>query len=112
MENAIINSIMNKHCPACIIPTENLGANSRSGYLLHLQSEYIVANNISDRASLRANPIKHIKNTLSSILNVSPTDLIQADILYNVLLRVLDHLMKLMQGFCEHRDWINAYIYL
>jgi hypothetical protein len=112
MENATIHGIMNNRCPACIIPTENLGEYSRSGYPPRSHSDYIAAYNKSDGASLKANGVKNIKNALWSIPNINPPDLIRADILHNVLLGVLDHLMDWIQGFLEHHDRINAFDYV
>ena len=40
---------------------------------------------------------------------MNPPDLVRADILHNILLGVLVHMMDWIQGFLEHYDRINAF---
>ena len=55
---------------------------------------------------------KNIKNALWSIPNLNPPELVQADIMHNVLLRVLKRLMDWIQGFLECKERINEFDYV
>jgi len=61
---------------------------------------------------LNANGLKNIKNALWSIPNLNPPELVPADILHNILLRVFENMMGWNQGFLEHHDRINAFDYV
>ena len=99
MENATIHGIASNHCPACTSPTEARGAYTENGYPIRSHTDYAVAYEVSDVASLNALEVKKINNALWSIPNVYPPDLLQADILHNVLLGVLNHLIDWVPGF-------------
>ena len=53
--------------------------------------------------------VKNMQNTLWSIADLNPPDLIRADISHNILLRVFPHMMDWIQGFLEHHGRINAF---
>ena len=53
-----------------------------------------------------------MNNALWSLPNLNPSSLVRADILHNVLLRVLSHLMNRVQGYVEHHARINAIDYV
>ena len=63
----------------------------------------------SDVISLKAHGVKNLENALWSVPNMNPPDLVRADILHNILLGVLVHMMDWIQGFLEHHDRINAF---
>jgi len=60
-------------------------------------------------SSLNVHEVKNIRNALWSVPNLNPPDLIRADILHNMLLRVLDHMMDWIQEFLEQHDRMNAF---
>jgi len=72
-------------------------------------ANYDAAYRKSDVVGLKAHRVKNLENALWSVPNVNPPDLVQADILHNILLRVLVHMMDWIQGFLEHHDQINAF---
>jgi hypothetical protein len=112
MENATIHGLVNNRCPSCIIPTDKLGEYSAVGYPARSHGDYNTAYTQSDATSLHNYGVKHIKNALWSIPNVNPPELVRADILHNLLLGVLNHLMDWVQSFLEHNDRINAFDYV
>ena len=65
-----------------------------TGYPIRLHEDYALAYRQSDAAGLNAHGIKNINNALWSIPGLSPLDLVRADILHNILLWILDHLMN------------------
>jgi hypothetical protein len=98
MENATIHGITNNRCAVCICPLDKLGDYSETGYPIRPHTDYAAAYKKSDAARLNASGVKNIKNCLWSVPNLNPPDLIRADILHNILLGVLDHLMEWIQG--------------
>ena len=66
----------------------------------------------SDIVTLKAYGVKNVKNALWSLPYLNPASLLQADILHNVQLRVLSHLMDWVQGFLYHHVRINAFDYV
>ena len=112
MENATLHGIANNRCPTCIIPTDKLDKYSEIGYPARSHKDYTTAYTRSDTASLSDHGVKNIKNALWSIPNLNPPELVRADILHNVLLGVLKHLMDWIQGFLEYNEQINAFDYV
>ena len=99
MENATIHCMSSNRCPVCTTPTEKLGAYLVTGYPICSHEDYAIAYRQSDAAGLNAYSIKNINNALWSIAGLNPPDSVWVDILHNILLRMLDHLMSLIQGF-------------
>ena len=111
-ENATLHGVANNRCPICTSPTDKLGDYSETVYPNRSHTEYAQAYKNSDAASLNADGIKNINNALWSMPNLQPPDLVRADILHNILLGVLDHLMDWIQGFLEHHERILAFDYV
>ena len=109
IENATIHGIASNQCPTCTIPTEKLGQYLETLFPTHLHADYDVAYRKSDIVNLKAYGVKNLENALWSVPNVNPPDLVRADILHNILLEVLVHMMDWIQGFLEHHDRINAF---
>jgi len=109
MENATLHSIASNCYPACITPTEKLGEHVETGYPIHRHANYRAAYMESDMSSLNVHGVKNIRNALWSVPNLNPPDLIQADILHNMLLGVLYHMMDCIQGFLEQHDCMNVF---
>ena len=112
MENATIHGIASNRCPACICLVDKLGEYSQGGYPVRLHKDYAIAVRDSDTVRLNEDGVKKIKNALWTIPHLSPPDLIRADILHNILLGVLDHVMDWIQGFLEHHQRITAFDYV
>ena len=112
MENATIHGLTKNCCPVCICPLDELGELSETEYPIRLHADYAAAYEISDTPSLNAYGVKNIKNALWSVPSLNPPDLIRADILHNMLLGVLEHLMGWVQGFLEHHERIGAFDYV
>ena len=100
MENATIHGISNNHCPICVSPTDRLGEYLEAVYPTRAHEDYAVAYSQSDTAGLSAHGVKNIKNALWSVPQLNPPNLVRADILHNILLGILDHLMDWVQGIC------------
>jgi len=109
MENATLHGIASNRCPACITPTEKLGEHMETGYPICHHADYRAAYMESDMSSLNVHRVKNIRNALWSVPNLNPPDLIRADILHNMLLGVLNHMMDWIQGFLEQHDRMNAF---
>ena len=75
-------------------------------------TDYAIALQDSNIVHLNQSGVKKIKNALWTIPDLSPPDLIRADILHNILLGVLDHLMDWIQGFLEYHKRITAFDYV
>ena len=101
MENAMIHCMSSNRCPVGTTPTEKLGGYLVTGYPIRSHEDYARAYRQSDAAALNANGIKNVNNALWSIPGLNPPDLVRADILHNILLGMLDHLMSWIQGFLE-----------
>ena len=99
VENATINCMSSNRCPVCTIPTEKLVEDVVTSYPIGSHEGYARAYRQSDAAGLNAYSIKNINNALWSIAGLNPPDSVWVDILHNILLRMLDHLMSLIQGF-------------
>ncbi|KAF8426776.1 hypothetical protein BGX38DRAFT_1106458, partial [Terfezia claveryi] len=112
MENATIHGIASNRCPTCITPVEKLSEYSETGSPCHSHADYATAYQKSDTISLNEYGIKNINNALWSVPNLNPPDLVRADILHNILLGVLAHLMEWIQGFLEHNKRINMFDYM
>jgi hypothetical protein len=112
MENATIHGIACNRCPVCVCPVDELGENSGVGHHMRAHVDYAAAYKASDAASLNAYGIKNIDNALWSIPNLNPPQLIRADILHNILLGVLGHVMDWVQDFLEHHQRITAFDYV
>ena len=112
MENATIHGIASNRCPICTTPTEKLGEYADSTYPVRSHASYAMTYGESDALGLNMQGVKNIHNALWSIPSLNPPDLVRADILHNVLLGVLDHMMDWIQGFLEHHDRINAFDYV
>jgi len=93
MENTTIHGIASKGCPMCIILIDKLGKYSELDYIMHSPKVYMPAYNKFDTLSLNTNGVKNINNVLWSIPNLNPLELVRADILHNILLRVFEHMM-------------------
>ena len=93
IENTTIHCIACNRCPACTSPTKALSEYTDNDYPIWSHTAYAVTYEVSHVASLNALRVKKIIHALWSTPNVNPPDLIRADILYNVLLGVLHHLM-------------------
>jgi len=109
MENATLHGIASNRCPICITPTETLGEHVETGYPIRRHADYHAAYIESDMSSLNIHGVKNIRNALWSVPNLNPLDLIRADILHNMLLGVLDHMIDWIQGFLEQHDRMNAF---
>ena len=104
---------MSTNCyPVCTMPTEKLGEYLVIAYLIRSYEDYAIAYRQSDATSLNTNGIKNVHNTLWSIPGLSPPDLVWADILHNILLRILDYLISCIQGFLEQHNYINDFYYV
>jgi len=93
MENTTIQAIPTNRFRACTTPTEKLGENSSNSYARRCHRDYAIAYDKSDAVSLTVHGVKNMKNPLWSIPNLNPPELVRADILHNVLLEILDHVM-------------------
>ena len=98
MENVTIHGFISNQCPICIVPTDKLGDYAENGYAVRLYQNYAAAYARSDVAGLNAQGVKNMKNALWSLPNLCLPDLFRADILHNILLGILDHLMQWIQG--------------
>ena len=78
--------------------TDRLGKYLEAGFPTRAHEDYAVAYSQSDKAGLSAYSVKNIKNALWSVPQLNPPDLVQADILHNILLGILNHLMHWIQG--------------
>jgi len=112
MENATLYGIASNHCPTCITLTEKLGEHVKTGYLIRHHADYRAVYMESDISNLNVYGVKNIRNALWSVLNLNPPDLIRADILHNMVLGVLDHMMDWIQGFLEQHNRMNAFDYV
>ena len=93
MENATIHAISSNRCPVCVIPPNKLGENLKTSYPTQLHEDYAAVYGHSYAVGLSANRVKNINNALWSVPNLNPPDLVRPDILHNVLLEILGHLM-------------------
>ena len=98
MENATIHGISNNRCPICVTPADELGEYLPTGYPTSSHKDYAALYNQSDGKGLSEYDVKNIKNALWSVPNVNPPDLVRADVLHNMLLGILDHLMNWIHG--------------
>ena len=112
MENSTIHGIVNNRSSACICPTEKLGECSDMGYPFRSHTDYATAYENSDIVTLKAYGVKNINNALWSLPNLNPSSLVRVDILHNVLLGVLSHLMEWVQGYLKQHAGINAFDYV
>ena len=112
MENATIHCMSSNRCPVSTTPTEKLGEYRVTGYPIRSHHDYARVYGQSDAAGLNAHGIKNVNNALWSIPGLYPPDLVRADILHNLLLRMLDQLMSWIQGFLEQHYRINAFNYV
>ena len=94
MKNATIHCWSSNRCPVDTTSTENLGEYIETGYPIRWQEDYVVAYRQSDTATLNTQGVKNVNNALWSIPGLNPPELFQADILQNILLGILDHLMN------------------
>ena len=94
------------------MPTKKLDKYLVTGYPIRLYKDYAIAYRQSDKAGLNAKGIKNVSNALWLILGLCPTDLVRADILHNILLWILDHLINEIQGFFEQYNHINTFDYV
>ena len=109
MEATTIHCISSNRCLICVTPTEHLVEYPETGYLTSSPGDYAIASKESDVAILKANGVKNVENALWLIPDLNPPDIVHADILHNILLRVLKHLMEWIQAFLEQHDRINAF---
>ena len=112
MQNATIHGIASNRYPTCTMPTEKLGEYLETPFPTRSDADYDAAYWKSYIVSLKVQGVKNLENTLWSVPNVNPPDLGRADILHNILLRVLVHVMDWIEGFLEHYDQINAFDYV
>ena len=84
---------MSNRCPICTVPIDQLGEYTQNGYEVHSCQNYATAYAQSDVVGLNAQGMKNMKNALWSLSNLCPPDLFYANILHNIPLRILDHLM-------------------
>ena len=112
MDIATINAISSNRCTVCVIPPNKLGENLNTSYSTRLLEDYAAAYGQSDAADHSVHGIKNINNALCSVPNLNPLDLFHADILHNVLLEILGHLMYWIQGVLEHQRGITAFYYV
>jgi len=96
MENTTIHSIASNRYLTCTIPMEKLGEYLKTPFPTRSHVDYDAVYRKSDVISLRAQGVKNLANALWSVPNVNPPNLVRADILHNILLVVLVHMM----------DWI------
>ena len=82
------------------------------GFPIRSNEDYAIAYRQSEAAGLNANGIKNVNNTLWLIPSLSPPELVEAYILHNTLLRILDHLKNWIQGFLKQHNLINAFNYV
>ena len=81
-------------CPVCTTPTEKPVEYLVTGYPIRSHEDYARAYRQSDAAGLNAHGIKNVNNALWSSPGLNPPDLVRADMLHNILLGMLDHLMS------------------
>ena len=112
MENATIHCMSSNRCPVCTIPTEELGEYLVTGYPIRSHEDYANAYRQSDAVGLNAHGIKNVHNALWLIPGLNPLDLVRADILHNILLEMLDLLIRWIQGFLEKHNRINTFDYV
>ena len=109
MEAATIHCISSNRCPICVSPTKQLVEYPETGYPTRSHEDYAIAYKQSDVAILEGNGVKNVENALWLILYLNPPDIVRADILHNILLGVLKHLIEWIQAFLEQHDRINAF---
>ena len=112
MENAMIHCMSGHCCPVCTTPTEELGEYLVTSYSIRSHKDYARAYRQSDAVGLNAHGIKNVHNALWSIPVLNPLDLVRADILHNILLWMLHHLLSWTQGFLEQHNRINTFNYV
>ena len=96
MENVTIHDNMSNWCPICTVPMDKFRNYTENGYAVCLCQNYAAAYARSD--GLNAKGVKNMKNALWSLPNLYPPDLFRTDILHNILLGILDHIMQWIQG--------------
>ena len=111
MENATIYWLSSNLCPVCTTLTKKLGEYLNTGYEIPSHEDYAVVYRQSDTITLNAQGVNNVNNAIWSIPGLNPPNLVQADILYNILLGILDHLMNWVKGFLAHHNCINAFDY-
>jgi len=108
MENATIHGIASNQCPTCTIPMEKLEEYLETLFPARSHVDYDAVYQKSDVISLQVRRVKNLENALWSVPSVNIPDLVRANILHNILLGVIVHMMDWNQGFLEYHDWINV----
>ena len=110
-ENALIHSIKNNVCPTCTCPNNKLGDWSsddmNTSYPKRDPRVYIELTARQPpvkEIELNRHGIKRIRSVLWQIPNVRSTEIVRADLLHNVYLGILKHLMTWIEAFLKrHR---------
>ena len=109
MENARIHAIATNRCPICTCPVDELGDLANPSHPSRPYNRYGAAFKNSEKGILAADGVKQINNALWHIPGIIPSDIAKPNLLHNIYLGILVHLMDWIQSFVKHHNCIMAF---
>jgi len=106
MENCTIHAAYNTRCGICECPADELRDYTHT-YSCRDQKFYLEWVKNSDMGKVKTAGVKLVSNALWSLRDVMPSNLIRLDLLYNILLEIMEYLMDWIEWFltaCISRD--------
>ncbi|KAF8460148.1 hypothetical protein BDZ91DRAFT_785483 [Kalaharituber pfeilii] len=109
MENAILHGIYQTVCISCTVPAKALGNGDKYPDCDH--QKYADAYKNSDTKGLHSDGVKFVNNALWTLL-IAPPDLVRGDLLHNIYLGILEHMMGWIQEFLTHHNQLVAFDFI
>ena len=98
MKYCTIHALYNTRCSICECPADELGDHSKSYPPPDHKSNTEWVKN-SNMEKLKATGVKVVSNTLWTLRDVLPSNLIQPYLLHNLFLGIIEHLIDWVEGF-------------
>lgn len=108
MENANLHAININRCPSCTAKPDELGHIPDEKFPSRNYLTYAQALQSSDTNSLTQDGVKRINSALWH-LDIEPRDLVRADLLHNLYLGTLKHLMGWIQDFLAENRRLHVF---
>ena len=126
MENVNIYGVKTMLCPICVTTHSQLGIPPKTRYDLRNHevyeqlyqdgdmTRYVFRNLIAWKQlltliSLNVAGIKPFSNALWTLKGITPPNLVQRDILHDILLGIMKHLMKWIKGFLKKYNRLKVF---
>ncbi|KAF8414646.1 hypothetical protein BGX38DRAFT_1281763 [Terfezia claveryi] len=112
MENVNIHDIKTNRCPVCIVSPRELGILRKKSQPMHNHAAYENLYRAGDLERLDDAGIKPFENALwvqLQVLGIQPPDMVRGDILHNILLGILKHLMGWIEQFLKKHKCLEVF---